>query len=282
MLDFWVRHRKYIRLTLVVMAALSLLLLQHRRPGIGPWMADGVATVTAPLQVVVARLHRGAVSLWSGYLNWKGMRADLDRLRAEVTALRLRQLRQDELDAENGRLRALLALRARLPVPTVGAEVMAREWIGFTAGMTINRGRSAGLERLAPVIVTRGVVGRVMELRHSSAVVQMVTDPASSIGGVVHRTRSSGLVEGVAGGRLRLRLPARDEGVAAGDLVLTSGMGGVFPKGLPVGRVTRVHPATGIFRMADLEPAVDLATVEEVLVLPRGLAGDLGDAFPGG
>lgn len=280
MLEFWVRHRKYSLLLLVLLASLSLLAFHRTRPGEGVWLAEGVAAVTAPVQAVFAQMHRAAAGLWTGYLEWKALRADAERLRAEVTALRLRQLRQAELEAENRRLRALLAMRERLPTRTLGADVVAREWNGFTRGLTINRGRSDGVERLAPVIVTRGVVGRVADLRRTSAVIQLVTDPASSVGAVVSRTRVQGLAEGVAGGGLRLRLPAHEEGVAVGDAVYTSGMGGLFPKGVPLGRVTRIHPSTGLFRIADLEPAVDLATVEEVLVLPRGASGDFSTAFP--
>lgn len=280
MLEFWVRHRKYSLLLLVLLASLSLLAFHRTRPGEGLWLAEGVAAVTAPVQAVFAQMHRAAAGLWTGYLEWKALRADAERLRAEVTALRLRQLRQAELEAENRRLRALLAMRERLPTRTLGADVVAREWNGFTRGLTINRGRSDGVERLAPVIVTRGVVGRVADLRRTSAVIQLVTDPASSVGAVVSRTRVQGLAEGVAGGGLRLRLPAHEEGVAVGDAVSTSGMGGLFPKGVPLGRVTRIHPSTGLFRIADLEPAVDLATVEEVLVLPRGASGDFSTAFP--
>lgn len=280
MLDLWLRYRKYSLLLAVVVTGFVLLALQQSRPGTGVWLTEGVAAVTAPVQMAFARVHRGAAALWTNYLSWKGMRADLARLRAEVTALRLRQLSQDELDAENGRLRAMLSLRERLPARTIGAEVVAREWNGFTRGLTLDRGRTDGVERLAPVIVTRGVVGRIAVLRRSSAVVQLLTDPASSIGGVVHRTRAQGLVEGVAGGRLRLKLAASEEGVRAGDLVFTSGIGELFPKGLPLGRVLRVYPPTGLFRTAELEPLVDLATVEEVFVLPRGTTGDLGAAFP--
>ncbi|MBI3457451.1 MAG: rod shape-determining protein MreC [Candidatus Rokubacteria bacterium] len=279
MLEFWIRYRKYTRLLLVLLASVALLLTHAQTRREGRWLAEGIAAVTAPIQAAFARVHRGATGLWTTYLEWKALRADAERLRAEVAALRLRQLRQDELEAENVRFRALLALRERLPIQTIGAEVVAREWNGFTRALTVNRGRADGLERLGPVIVISGVVGRVMELRRGSAVIQLLTDPASSIGGVVHRTRAQGLVEGVAGGRMRLKLPAREEGVAVGDLVFTSGIGGVFPKGLPLGRVTRVHPATGLFRIAEVEPAVDLATVEEVLVLPRGAPGDLGGAF---
>jgi rod shape-determining protein MreC len=277
-LELWLRYRKYSRLLLVLLASFTLLTVQQRRPE-SQWLADGVAAVTAPVQTAFARVHRTALGLWTTYLEWKALRADNARLRAEVAALRLRQLGQDELDTENERLRVLLELRERLAVRTVGAEVVAREWNGFTRGLTINRGRTEGLERLAPVIVTRGVVGRVLELRRDSAVVQLVTDPASSVGGVVSRTRAQGLVEGVAGGRMRLKLAAREEGVAVGDMVFTSGIGGLFPKGLPLGRVTRVQAPTNLFRIAELEPAVDLATVEEVLVLPRGVSGDLSSAF---
>ena len=281
MLEFWVRHRKRARLLLVLLAALTLLALQRARPDEGLWVAEAIAAVTAPVQAAFARIHRGATGLWTTYLEWRALRADAERLRAEVAALRLSQMRQDELEAENGRLRALVDLRDRLAVPTIGAEVVAREWNGFTRGLTINRGRASRLERLAPVIVIRGVVGRVVEIRQSSAVIQLVTDPASSIGGVVNRTRAQGLVEGVAGGRLRLKLAAREEGVTPGDLVSTSGVGGLFPKGIPLGRVTRVRAPTGLFRIVDLEPAVDPATVEEVLVLPRGLPGDLAPKFSG-
>jgi len=280
-LEFWVRHRKHARLLLVLLAALTLLALERARPDEGLWVAEAIAAVTAPVQAAFTRIHHGATGLWTTYLEWRALRADAERLRAEVAALRLSQMRQDELEAENDRLRALLKLRDRLAVPTIGAEVVAREWNGFTRGLTINRGRASRLERLAPVIVIRGVVGRVVEIRQSSAVIQLVTDPASSIGGVVNRTRAQGLVEGVAGGRLRLKLAAREEGVTPGDLVSTSGVGGLFPKGIPLGRVTRVRAPTGLFRIVDLEPAVDPATVEEVLVLPRGLPGDLAPKFSG-
>jgi len=280
MLELWVRYRKYSRLLLVLLASFALLTFQHTRPE-GQWLAEGVAAVTAPIQAGFARMHRAALGGWTTYLEWRALRTDATRLRAEVAALRLRQLRQDELDAENARLRVLLSLRARLPVRTIGAEVVAREWDGFTRRLTINRGRTDGLERLAPVIVTRGVVGRVLEVRRDSAVVQLATDPASSIGGVVNRTRAQGPVEGVAGGRMRLKLAAREEGVAVGDTVFTSGIGGLFPRGLPLGRVTRVQAPTAIFRVVELEPAVDLSTVEEVLILPRGAAEDVSGAFLG-
>jgi rod shape-determining protein MreC len=279
-LDLLVRYRKYSVLALVVGAAVTLLTAQQIRPGEGLWLAEGIATVTAPVQAAFARVHRGAAGLWAGYLDWKHLRSEVARLRAETAALRLRQLRQEALEAENTRLRSMATLRERLPERTLGADVVARDWNGFTRGLTIDRGRVDGIERLSAVLVTSGVVGRVAVLRRHSAVVQVLTDPASSIGGVVLRTRAPGLVEGVAGGRLRLKLAVSEEMLQQGDLVVTSGTGEMFPKGLPLGRVLRVYAPTGLFRTAELEPAVDLTSVEEVLVLPRGTSGDLAPAFP--
>jgi rod shape-determining protein MreC len=279
-LDLLVRYRKYSVLGLVVVAAVALLTAQQTRSSEGLWLAEGIATVTAPVQTAFARLHRGAASLWLGYLDWKHLRADVARLRAETVALRLRQLRQEALEAENARLRVMATFRERLPERTLGAEVVARDWNGFTRGLTIDRGRVDGAERLAAVIVTSGVVGRIAVVRRQSAIVQVLTDPASSIGGVVLRTRAQGLVEGVAGGKLRIKLAVSEEALQPGDLVVTSGIGELFPKGLPLGRVLRAYAPTGLFRTAELEPAVDLTSVEEVLVLPRGTGGDLAPAFP--
>jgi hypothetical protein len=100
-LDLLVRYRKYSVLGVVVIAAVALLTAQQTRPGEGFWIAEGIAAVTAPVQTVFARVHRGAASLWAGYLDWKHLRAEVARLRAETVALRLRQLRQEALEVEN-------------------------------------------------------------------------------------------------------------------------------------------------------------------------------------
>lgn len=279
MLDLLVRYRRYSVLALVVVAAIALLSAQHGRPGEGLWLAEGIAALTAPIQLTFGRIHRGAASLWTGYLDWKHLRTELSRLRAETAALRLRQVRHEALEAENARLRSLASLREQLPDRALGGDVIARDWNGFTRGLTINRGRADGLERLAPVLVSGGVVGRVAVVRQRLAIIQVLTDPASSIGGLVVRTRAQGLVEGVAGGRLRIKVAASEEPLKPGDLIVTSGIGELFPRGVPLGRVQRTFAPAGLFRTAELEPAVDLSDVEEVLVLPRGASGDLTSAY---
>ena len=270
MFDVLVRYRKYSILGLVVVAAVALLTAQQTRPGEGLWLAEGIATLTAPAQMAFAKVHRGAASLWAGYLDWKHLRAEVARLRAETVALRLRQLRQEALEAENLRLRTIATLRERLPERTLGAEVVARDWNGFTRGLTIDRGRVDGAERLSAVIVTSGVVGRIAVLRRQSAVVQVLTDPASSIGGVVLRTRAQGLVEGVAGGRLRIKLAVSEEALQPGDLVVTSGADGIYPKGFNIGRVEASERGQELYRSITVRPLADFRSLEEVFVVLRG------------
>src|SRR5262249_11856105 len=152
--------------------------------------------------------------------------------------LRLRALQVEETREENARLRRLLALHERLPLSTLAGEVIGREAGGRVRAPTVNRGDRSGVARQAPTIVPEGLVGRLVHGRAGPSVVQLLTDPTSTVGAVVQRTRTAGLVEGDAGGVLRFKFMARDGAqVARGDVIVTSGLGNLFPKGLPVGRV---------------------------------------------
>jgi len=270
------KARKYA--LLLVLVAVSLLLLTLQSRGYGSRAGDLVAVVTTPLQAGYARVTRGALAVWTTYLDWKNVRAENRRLRAEIERLRVEALRVSETDDENRRLRTLLALQERLPLTTLAGEIIAREWGGWVRALTVNRGLGDGITTQTPVIVPDGLVGRVVRVRPGASVVQLVNDPASTVGAVVHRTRAAGLVEGEPGGAIRFKFMARDGvGIIPGDLIVTSGQGQVFPKGLPVGRVVRVEDkGSALFHFAVLAPVADFARVEEVLLLtgqtPRDLA----------
>jgi rod shape-determining protein MreC len=114
--------------------------------------------------------------------------------------------------------------------------------------------------------------------------VQLLTDPASTVGGMVQRTRTPGLVEGDPRGRLRLKFMARDgAGIGPGDLIVTAGTGSVFPRGLPVGRVTLIEDkGSALFHYAVLRPVTDFSRVEEVLLVTGQTTRDLAALFPRG
>jgi rod shape-determining protein MreC len=276
-----VRFRKYGLLVSVLLVSLLLLTVQTRGGGTGR-AGDLVALVVTPVQNLLVKIHRGAVGLWTAYVDWKSVRSENVVLRAESERLRVQALQAGETKQENERLRRLLALRDRLPLATLSGEVIGREAGGWVRSLTVNRGRGDGITQQTPVIVPEGLVGRVVQVRGRAAVVQLLNDPTSTVGAVVQRTRTAGLVEGDAGGTVRFKFMARDGGgVAPGDLVVTSGLGALFPKGLPVGRVVAVEDkGSALFHFAVLAPAVDFSRVEEVLLLTGQTTQDVAGLFP--
>ncbi len=268
-------------LLLVSVLAVCLLFLTLQTRGQATGAGQIVALVTSPVQIALTKAHRGAEGLWGGYLEWKNVREENRRLRDEVTQMRVDALRVRETEEENARLRRLLTLQQRLPLATLPGEVIAREW-GWARSLTVNRGRTDNVVRMTPAIAPEGVVGRVVAVRSSTSVVQLLTDPASTVGGTALRTRANGIVEGDPRGTTRFKYLARDgAGIRVGDLVVTSGVGGLFPKGIPIGRVGAiVDRGSALFHYAVLTPVVDFARIEEVLLLTGQTTQDLAASFP--
>jgi rod shape-determining protein MreC len=270
-------------LAAVVVVCLGLLTAQTRGTGLGA-PGDLVSLLFKPVQVVLVKLHRGALSVWTEYVDWKSARWDNARLRADNERLRVEALAVEETRRENGRLRLLLELRQQLPIATLSSEVIGREGGGWVRSLTVNRGRGDGVAPLAPVIVPEGLVGRVIRVRAGASVVQLLNDPISTVGALAQRTRTEGLVEGDASGHIRFKFMARDGGgIAVGDLLVTSGAGEVFPRGLPIGRVRSVEDkGSALFHFAVLEPVVDFGRLQEVLLVTGRTTLDLSALFTRG
>jgi rod shape-determining protein MreC len=275
-----VKMRRLLVLGSIVVVCLVLLTLQTRGRSSGA--GDLVAFVTTPVQTVLARINRASFGLWATYLDWKNVRAENRRLRDENQRLHVDALTIGEMRDENQRLRRLLALRDSLPLDTLPAEIIAREWGGWVRSLTVNRGRGDNIARLTAVISPDGLVGRVVDVRPGAAIVQVLTDPASTVGAHDVRTRTQGIVEGEARGTLRFKYMARDGGgIKVGDLIVTSGQGGVFPRGVPIGRVHAIDDrGSALFNYAALTPAVDFGRIDEVLLVTGDTSHDIAAHFP--
>ena len=273
------RIRALALLGIVAGVCLLLLTLQMRGRSVGA--SDALALVTTPIQTVLARVNRATLGVWGTYRDWKNVRAENRRLRDETQRLRVEALRVTETDAENLRLRRLLTLKESLPLETMAGEIIAREWGGWVRSLTINRGRGDAVARLTAVIAPDGLVGRIVDVRAGSSVVQVLTDPASTVGAHVVRTRTPGIIEGEPRGTLRFKYMARDgSGIQVGDVVVTSGLGGLFPGGIPIGRVRTIDDrGSALFSYAQVTPAVDFARIDEVLLLTGGSARDVAASF---
>ena len=274
--------RKVVLLGSLVAACLLLLTLQMR--GYGEVARDVFAVVTTPIQTGLAKASRATFGLWATYLDWKNVRAENRRLREEVQELRVQGLRVVETDDENRRLRRLLALQEHLPLTTLSGDIIAREWGGWIRSLTVNRGRGDNVPRLTAVISPNGLIGRVVEVRPGASIVQVLTDPTSTVGAHVLRTRTPGIVEGDPRGTLRFKFMSRDgASIQSGDVLVTAGQGGLFPRGIPIGTVRSIdNRGAALFHYAELTPAVDFARVDEVLLVTGDSQRDLTAFFPTG
>jgi len=277
-----VKTRAVVLLGTVAGVCLVLLTLQMR--GYAGGASDVLAIFTTPVQSALSRINRASVGVWSTYREWKNVRAENVRLREEARHLRVEALRVEETIEENQRLRRLLALKQAMPLATLSGEVIAREWGGWVRSLTVNRGRGDRVGRLTAVIAPDGLIGRVVDVRPGASIVQVLTDPASTVGAHVVRTRTSGIVEGEPRGTLRFKYMAREGGgIQVGDLIVTSGAGGLSPRGIPVGRVRAIEDGgSALFSYAQLDPAVDFARIDEVLLIVGAGAHDVAGLFPDG
>jgi rod shape-determining protein MreC len=211
---------------------------------------------------------------WDGYVALRGANDRARELARRVALLELDRLEKERLRAENDRLRALLGFAETEPdLETVGARVVGvrLDPKGLQL-VTIDRGEDAGLARMMPVIVAQGVVGRVHSVNPGTADVLLVSDRNSSVATLVERSRARANVRGTGDPyTCRLDYALRSDDLIEDDVLVTSGTDGVFPRGLPVGRVKNLKKqGQGLYQKADLAPAVDLTKVEEVLVVTGG------------
>jgi len=185
---------------------------------------------------------------------------------SEVNLSRLRALEE-----ENRRLRALLTLRDAQPTGALVAEVIARQRDPWQGNLTIDKGTKDGVAADMVAITPDGVVGRVVEQPNAhTAVIMPLTDTASHIGALLERTKTPCMLHGDRDGRCKLdHLPGTAD-LQVGDQVVTSGLGSVFPRGIPLGRVTEItrDPAISA-RTAAVQPVVDLSRVEMVVLIRK-------------
>jgi rod shape-determining protein MreC len=263
------RHRRGAVLASTLLVAFLTLTLQARQDSVPVTFAKRALLMTvAPFIKATAWVGGGARGVWREYVDLRGVQAENRRLRSQVEALQQRLEGLQEMAQENRRLQSILEMPETAGDRPVVVRVIGKDATNWFRTVLIDRGSADGLERNIPVVAPQGLVGRVVEVAPIVARVQLITDPVSSVGALVQRTRVTGIAAGDGGAALRLRYLPLMSDVAVGDRVVTSGMGGVFPKGIPLGSVVAVERRSGaLFQEAVLEPTVDLSKLEEVTAL---------------
>ena len=195
-------------------------------------------------------------------------REEIETLRKQNDELRVRVAELEEARLENARLQTLVGFIEARELDAVGARVIGRPPSGWDGVITIDRGTADGVERAMPVIAPQGLLGQTIEVTSHSAKVRLITDQRSGLAAIIQPTRAEGIVEGSIEGVLSMEYVSRESTVVVGDIVLTSGMGGVYPKGLLVGEVESAELLeSDLYHQIRIRPSAQVAGIEEVIVL---------------
>lgn len=219
------------------------------------------------LQASLASMVSSVGGVWSGYIDLVAVREAQRALEAELAERTRERDALLEIREENRRLSGLLDVHDPVAPMRRAARVIGRDPSRWYESITIDRGSRDGALVDRGVELPAGIVGTVIKVFPSTAVVLLITDRQSAIPVVVQRTREQGIVEGAVGGRVRLKYLPPSSDIREGDVILTSGLTEPFPKGLLVGRVIGVdRPEGALYPEVELAPAADLSRLEEVLV----------------
>lgn len=262
------RRFRYPLLYLVLACVCAISLARREAPidlGIGQRLVLDAAT---PIQRMVVLPIETVRDVWNDYIALVGARGENRRLREEIQHLRDENLQYREAIVASERFSRLSSFRAAHETPMVPANVISHALSPWFRSMVIDQGREAGLKPGMAVITDEGVVGVISGTTRGASRVLLITDPQSRLDAFVQRTRARGSIRGRSLPYCDFDYVARSSDVRPGDLLVTSGLDSVYPKGLVVGRVRNVdRQPYGLFQHADLAPAVDFETVEEVFVL---------------
>lgn len=257
-------------LILFVVLAIIVTTVWFREGDAGPVhrLRSGMHAVAAPASSVgeyVTRPVRGLLA-WGSDLGVS--RSQLETLRTQNDELRKRVSDLEEARLENERLKGLVAFVQSTKTQAVGARVIGRPTNSWEGVITIDRGSADQIKTGMPVVGPAGLLGQTVDVTAHSARVRLITDPNSGVAAMLQSKRAEGIVRGSIEGKLALDFVSTETTVRAGDVVITSGIGGVYPKGLIIGEVTKVRrtPAD-LYQDIELTPSGRLVGLEEVLVL---------------
>lgn len=269
----WVLLRKKRTLFITVAALIAALIVYSynlKKRERANSFERAVLTLSAPLMGVIAEADRVVLTAWNDYIALVSVRKDNNALRETVKGLNNRIIQSQDALFENERLKTLLDLKEVTTFPTVAANVIGEESAPWYRSIIIDRGAVDGLADGLPVVATSGVVGKIVKVTASSARVLLLTDHASSISAMVQRSRARGVLKGKGGDSCSLEFSVREDDVKVGDIITTSGVGGIFQKGIPLGEVTMVRKGEyGMFQTIDVRPFVNTYQLEELLVIIR-------------
>jgi len=262
------RYRTPLLLILTLLLVFTVLSLSLKRSPALRKVQGLVVVLTAPGLEGLSYVGRSAKQLWLDYFYLVGVRRQNAELLRQLEEYKQRGVRFEEAEQALTRLEVLLDLKRQVALPVIGARVIAYDPTLWSRSAIIDQGKVHGVKEGLPVLAPQGIVGRIVEVYPEYSKVMLIVDRKSSADAMVQRTRVRGMLKGKGGNRAALEFVPKSADVQVGDLVLASGLVGLYPKGLVFGKVTAANKKNpGVFQEIEVTPNVDLSTLEEVLVV---------------
>lgn len=270
MTSFFWKHAK--TNVIVILLFISIFLMtSHTSLSIG-YLKRGIMNTLLPFQLLGAQIKYSTQGIFSVIQELQSVRVENKRLKEELRHFSLEQKEWQEVISENKRLKKLLDYKQRIPYQTIAARIISYDPSNWANTIIIDKGEKEGIYKLAPVVTYQdgkeGLVGRVIEVGSHYSSVLLLHDQNSMIGAQILRSKDKGIIEGDNYRFCKLKFLPYDADVVKKDIVVTSGEGEIFPKGLFIGYVVRVGlKGRGLFREVDILPFVKFSKLEEVLVI---------------
>ena len=264
--------RNRVLLTSGVLLILSLHLISTGvHPGdLAAAPQSAVLDLIRPVDAAFTRLGEGASSIVADYVDLLHVRDENARLRNELTRVKSDQAHLAELEVENQHLGELLELKNALGASAVAANVIGSDAAGISRTLVLGSGTVDGLRPGMAVLANQGVVGKIITVSPHASRVLLIDDHNSALDGFDQRTRARGIVAGLVDDGVILKYADRSQDVRVGDTIVTSGLDGIFPRGLLVGTIQSVHrEGPGLFLGVRIAAAVDFRELEQVLILTQ-------------
>ncbi len=226
-----------------------------------------VMMIFSPVPKTVNWIGGAASDMYHGYLDMRRSVAENNQLHRKVADLATENLKLRQSETDLRRLRSLLGYSERFTMETSMAEAIMLDTSSRFKSIILDRGSNDGVDVNDAVVNANGLIGRVVLTTKDMSKVQLVIDSNSSVGALIERTRRQGVVRGDGGtGAQMYDIPSLAD-VQIGDTVLTAGIDGIYPKGIPLGTIVKAEKGQELFKLIRLKPAVDFGTVEEVIII---------------
>ena len=266
------RYRNLIVLVLVLFAQVLGLAVQVKRGSANDAQDTRLIRIWAvgalsPFERGLVWIQNSSHNIWHNYFYLRGVRAENRELKEQIEQMRLEQVRLSEDAAQARRLQNLLGFKEQFIAKTVAAQVIGSSGSDLSRIVYIDKGENAGIKRDMAVITADGIVGKVLLVYPNESQVLLISDQSSGVGAILEKSRLQGVLRGAPNGEVTLERVMSDEQVQPGESVLTSGGDQIFPKGLPIGTVSKVAPGKDLFLNIKIKPSTNLSKLEEVLVL---------------